>query len=204
VPAEKPRRGRSLRVDAPEWEPLLNFAPDHVGDFMWMYSIELRDGTRLQAYKHYWTRQYLHLAEDGRAFSYVGKERYREVSGSWILAMVLRQDLATMRDRYIVGQNVDPDEAIIRWARSATRHRVSRERSAYVIEHCGLRFRQKLGWGDLLRQEDRILFVGDNREGIALEVIALEQDQEMFTVIHGMALRDRYLGHYEEAKAWRR
>ncbi len=45
----------------PEWEPLRNFAPDHAVDFMWMYAAELTDGTRLQAYKHYWTREHLHL-----------------------------------------------------------------------------------------------------------------------------------------------
>ncbi|HET8813902.1 MAG TPA: hypothetical protein VFM51_02980 [Solirubrobacterales bacterium] len=47
-----------LPVDAPEWEPLLNLAPDHVVDFMWMGTIQLADGTRLQAYKHHWTRDY--------------------------------------------------------------------------------------------------------------------------------------------------
>jgi hypothetical protein len=49
-------RGRMLPVDVPEWEPLLNLAPDHIDDFMWMFSVELKDGTRLQAHKHCWTR----------------------------------------------------------------------------------------------------------------------------------------------------
>jgi len=43
-----------------------------------MYAAELTDGTRLQAYKHYWTRDYLHLDDEGRAFIYVGQERYEE------------------------------------------------------------------------------------------------------------------------------
>src|ERR1700748_126911 len=51
----RPMRGRNLRLDAPEWEPLLNLAPDHVVDFMWMGAIQLTDGTRIQAYKHCWT-----------------------------------------------------------------------------------------------------------------------------------------------------
>ncbi len=70
---QKPIRGKWLRVDAPEWEPLLNLARDHVVDFMWMGTVRLVDGTRLQVYKHYWTRRYLHLSEDDRAFVFVPK-----------------------------------------------------------------------------------------------------------------------------------
>ncbi|HMI82238.1 MAG TPA: hypothetical protein VK480_10660 [Solirubrobacterales bacterium] len=36
-----------LPVEAPEWE-LLNLSPDHVGDFMWMYAVQMADSTRLQ------------------------------------------------------------------------------------------------------------------------------------------------------------
>ena len=32
--------------------------------------VELDDGTVVNAYKHRWTRRYLHLSRDGRAFSY--------------------------------------------------------------------------------------------------------------------------------------
>jgi hypothetical protein len=82
-----------LSAREPEWEPLLNFAADHVVDFMWMYTVELTDGTRLQAYKHYWTRDYLHLDTEGRAFVYAGKERYEEVNPPWLLRLVLREEL---------------------------------------------------------------------------------------------------------------
>jgi hypothetical protein len=75
VPARRAIRGRTLKVDAPEWEPLLNLAPDHVVDFMWMGAVLLADGTRIHVYKHYWTRDYLHLADDGRAFVFVPKVR---------------------------------------------------------------------------------------------------------------------------------
>jgi len=92
-----------LSLRDPEWEPLLNFAPDHVVDFMWMYAVELTDGTRLQAYKHYWTRDYLHLDNEGRAFIYVGKERYEEVNPPWLLHEVLEEEFER---RYSVRQNV--------------------------------------------------------------------------------------------------
>lgn len=99
-----------LSAREPEWEPLLNFAPDHVVDFMWMYAVVLTDGTRLQAYKHYWTRNYLHLDDEGRAFVYVGKQRYEEVNPPWLLRCVLQEEL---EHRYSVRQNVWPDEPII-------------------------------------------------------------------------------------------
>lgn len=63
--------GRMLPIDTPTWQPLLDFAPEEIEDFMWMFDVELADGTRLHAYKHWWTRRYVHLADDGRAFYYV-------------------------------------------------------------------------------------------------------------------------------------
>ncbi|HET7507797.1 MAG TPA: hypothetical protein VFJ53_05510 [Solirubrobacterales bacterium] len=81
-----------LSVRDPEWEPLLNLAPDHVGDFMWMFTVLLTDGTRLQAYKHYWTRGYLHLDNEGRTFIYAGRDRYEEVDPHRSLRQVLQPD----------------------------------------------------------------------------------------------------------------
>lgn len=199
--SSKPIRGRTLRVDAPEWEPLLNLAPDHIHDFMWMETVQLVDGTRLQTYKHYWTRRYLHLSEDGRAFVFVPKTRYEEVNPPWLLMRVLRTELDSSL-RYSVRQNVWPEEARIDFTRSATRHRISRERSLHVIERCGIqlvdRYRNPTG-SDVDR---RVYFLGDDLEEVALEVVAVELDEEEFTVIHAMELRKRFRGLYEEARAW--
>ncbi|HEX5983278.1 MAG TPA: hypothetical protein VFY69_03640 [Solirubrobacterales bacterium] len=201
MPPPKPIRGRPLRVDAPEWEPLLNLAPDHVGDFMWMYTVQLTDGTRIQAYKHYWTRNYLHLSEDGRAFVFVPKTRYEEVNPPWLLMRVLGTELDPSL-RYSVRQNVWPEEAEIKFARSATKHRISRERSLYVIEHCGIQLVDRF-WNPVREDVDRrVYFLGDDLEEVALEVVAVELDEEEFTVIHAMELRNRFRGLYEEARAW--
>jgi hypothetical protein len=89
--------------------------PDHVGDFMWMGAIQLTDGTRLQAYKHYWTRRSLHLSEDGRAFVFVPKTRYEEVNPPWLLMRALRKELDPPL-RYSVRQNVWPDGVEIAFA----------------------------------------------------------------------------------------
>src|SRR6186713_620072 len=104
---------------------------------MWMGTVRLTDGTRLQMYKHYWTRGYLHLAEDGRAFVFVPKTRYEEVNPPWLLMRVLRKELEPQLG-YSVRQNVWPEEAQVRFARSATKHGISRQRSLHVIAHCGI------------------------------------------------------------------
>jgi hypothetical protein len=81
--------GEMLRSDTPEWKPLLDLAPDRIDDFMWMFEVELETGTRLHAYKHRWTRRYLHLACDGRAFAYCGDSRYREVGPRRMLQLAI-------------------------------------------------------------------------------------------------------------------
>jgi hypothetical protein len=203
VPPSKLKRGRYLRVDAPEWEPLLNFAPDHIGDFMWMGTIQLTDGTRLQAYKHYWTRRYLHLSEDGRTFVFVPKTRYEEVNPPWLLMRVLRKELDPSL-RYSVRQNVWPEEARFTFARSATKHRISRERSLYVIEHCGMQFVERRRNPANSGVDRRVAFFGDDLEGIALEVVAVEPEEDEFLVIHAMQLGDRHRGLYGEVRSWQR
>jgi hypothetical protein len=69
-----------------------------------------------------------------------------------------------------------------------------------VIEHSGLRFRipaaQDTG-------DDRLLYLGDDEEGVALEVMAVELEGGEFYAIHAMPMRKKYRTEYEEAKQWR-
>ena len=93
----------------------------------------------------------------------------------------------------------------LQWARAATKHRISRERSRHVIEHRGLRFEQDPPGDAPVSASPRLVFLGDDGEGVALEVMAVElQDGESLLVIHSMPLRDRYREQYEEAKKWQR
>jgi hypothetical protein len=92
----------------------------------------------------------------------------------------------------------------LKWARSATKHRISRERSHHVIEHCGLRFKQRPPASAPAGASSRLVFLGDDADGIALEVMAVELDDENLLVIHAMPLRDRYRKQYEEAMKWQR
>lgn len=173
MPSSKPVRGKILRVD----------------------------GTRLQMYKHYWTRNYLHLSEDGRAFVFVPKTRYEEVNPPWLLMRVLGSELDPTL-RYSVRQNVWPEEAQITFARSATKHRISRERSLYVIERCGLQLVNRYRKPLQSEVSHRVVFLGDDLEGVALEVMAVEEEEEEFVVIHAMNMRKRFRGFYEEARQW--
>jgi hypothetical protein len=92
----------------------------------------------------------------------------------------------------------------LKWARAATKHRMSRERSRYVIEHCGLRFEQDPPTDAPENASPRLVFLGDDEAGTALEVMAVELEDDSLLVIHAMPLRDRYRKQYEEARKWRR
>jgi hypothetical protein len=88
----------------------------------------------------------------------------------------------------------------LKWARAATKHRISRERSRHVIEHCGLRFEEKPPANAPAGASTRLVFLGDDAKGTALEVMAVELDDGSLLVIHAMPLRDRYRKQYEEVK----
>ena len=49
----------------------------------------------------------------------------------------------------------------------------------------------------------RLVFLGDDIDGVALEVMGVELEDSSLLVIHAMPLRDRYREQYEEAKKWR-
>lgn len=92
----------------------------------------------------------------------------------------------------------------LRWSRSATKHRISRERSRYVIEHCGLVFEQEPPADAQVGGQPRLVYLGDDAEEVPLEVMAVELEDSGLLVIHAMKLRERYRDYYEEAKQWRR
>ncbi len=91
----------------------------------------------------------------------------------------------------------------VRFARSATKHRVSKERIRYVIAHCGLVFEQPAPTSDADVLDARLVCLGDDPEGRAVEVIVVEGSKDELIVIHAMALREKYNDQYEEAKRWR-
>lgn len=82
----------------------------------------------------------------------------------------------------------------IEFAQSARRHRIGKARARHVVQHPRAQFVVP----DSNGRDDRILFLGDDQTGRALEVMAVELADERLYVIHAMDLRDKYRAAYEE------
>jgi len=101
--------GEITGADEPDWEPLIALmAPELVGSFMWMFPVTLADGTRLEAYKHRWTRRYLYLDADLRAWGYREDGRY---SLQRSVAAILELVLSPWWER----GHAEPDEVVLCW-----------------------------------------------------------------------------------------
>jgi hypothetical protein len=88
----------------------------------------------------------------------------------------------------------------VRFARSATKHRVSKESTRHVIAHYRVRFEEPPPAGSPASRSTRIVYLGENAHGQALEVMAVGGgDHGDQLVIHAMPLRERYRERYEEA-----
>lgn len=203
----RPIHGRMTRnFEHPDWGPLVELAPEHVDDFMWMFEAELENGVVLHAYKHWETRRYLHLDYAGRAFVYIWDEnlaadddgRYEEVDPEWLLKLVLEPG----RGATFVRRNVLSDYDRLRWARSASKHRVSRRSVRSVLGRCRLCFTEPPPAEAPEDADRRLVFLGDDERGRALEVMGVRHGDEDLMVIHAMELRDRHRLDYEEAKRW--
>jgi hypothetical protein len=86
--------GQSTSGDTPDWVPLENLALEHCCDFMWMFTVEAEHGRRIQAYKHIWTRRYIHLDGTGAAFVFRRDGRYQQVDALWLIDLVLERSAA--------------------------------------------------------------------------------------------------------------
>jgi hypothetical protein len=180
---------------------LVEILPEDIDDFMWMGEVVLTDGTQIQLYKHYWTRRYLCLDLGGRSFINPDKDRWEEAEDpEWVLRVVLRFG-ETRGD--IVRRNEWIDCEKIGWARAATKHRISRQRSPHVVRHAGICLRDAEHsdeWG----VDPRFLFLGPDPEMCPLEVIAVAPEDGSLVIIHAMPLRERWQGWYLEASKWRK
>ena len=90
----------------------------------------------------------------------------------------------------------------IKSARSAGKHRVARARILHVIQHSHLRFEQPPPSGAPAGLTTRLVYLGDDAAGNALEVMAVELRGGDLLVIHAMPLREKYRAHYEGTKQW--
>lgn len=163
---------------------------------MWMFRDFLEGGAVVEAYKHSWTRQYLHLDSSGRAYEFVGSG-YEEVDPEELLERALR-DCGSRAS--IVRHNEWVSGKRITWARSATRHRIPRARTLYALQQAGVCFQDGTG----RKGRPRLYFFGDDEDEQPLEVVAIEREDGGLLVIHSMPLRERFEERYTEALRWRK
>ncbi|MFZ1925310.1 MAG: hypothetical protein WAU42_04105 [Solirubrobacteraceae bacterium] len=89
----------------------------------------------------------------------------------------------------------------MRFARSATRHRISKDRIRHVIATYRVRFDEPPPDTEGARtRSTRIVYLGDDDQGCALEVMAVEGEHGELLVIHAMELRDKYRKRYEDRR----
>lgn len=170
---------------------------------MWMGEVILSDGTQIQLYKHYWSRRYLCLDLGGRTFVNPGNDRWEEAEDpEWMLQVVFAGRESRAR---IVRQNEWLESEDIHWARSATKHRISRPQSLHVIRHAGICF-EEVEWPrrEWEPPDARLAFLGDDESGQELEVIAVSPKGGGLLVIHAMPMREKYGPDYAEALGWRK
>ena len=91
------------------------------------------------------------------------------------------------------------DSRQVTFARSASRHRISKGRIRHVIANYRVRFEQPPpeAEGSGVRSM-RFVYLGEDECGRTLEVMAVEGEHEELLVIHAMELREKYRRHYEE------
>ncbi len=86
----------------------------------------------------------------------------------------------------------------MRWANSAFKQGIPGERSGYVVDTCPIADTVQLESNPSV---DGHLHLGDDPQGMALEVIAIpiqtEDGEEDHLIIHAMRLRGRYRDRYE-------
>jgi hypothetical protein len=90
------------------------------------------------------------------------------------------------------------EEPNVRFARSAGKHRISKDSSRHVIAHHRVRFEQPPRRGSPASRSIRIVYLGEDMYGRPLEVMAVERHSGELLVIHAMLLREKYRKGYEE------
>jgi len=91
---------------------------------------------------------------------------------------------------------------MLTFAKSATKHGISHARAAYIIEHCGLVLPQPPPKDDPDDHDERLVFLGDDRNGLALEVIGIELADRDMLVIHAQRLREKNRVAYNRVRGY--
>jgi hypothetical protein len=80
-------------------------------------------------------------------------------------------------------------------------HRISKDRIRHVIANHRVRFEEPPPDTQSARaRSTRIVYLGGNAHGRALEIMAVEGKQGELLVIHAMELRNKYRKRYEDRR----
>jgi hypothetical protein len=85
----------------------------------------------------------------------------------------------------------------IEFAHSTTRHKIDDRRSQFVVEHAIGTYPVPASI-DHLWTPERLLFIGDDKHGVPLEVIGIELDDGDLMIIDAQKLRPNYKKLYEQ------
>lgn len=86
----------------------------------------------------------------------------------------------------------------IRFARSATRHRITKDSIRHVIASYRVRMEEPPPAGGPASLSVRLLYLGVDANGRELEVMAISLESGEQLVIHAMPMRAKYRRRYEE------
>jgi hypothetical protein len=93
-----------------------------------------------------------------------------------------------------------PSNVAVRFARSATRHRVPKDSIRHVIANYSVRFEEPPPGAQPGARTVRLVHLGKDRKGQVLEVMVIKLANQDLLVIHAMPLRAKYMQRYEEAE----
>ena len=138
----------------------------------------------------------------------VGREDRAQVrlGGRWVTLqntdglLLTAYHIGNASDAVDVGRYVrhnEVHELAVRFTASASRHGISNERAGYVVDDCPVPV-----YAPASGQRDAALFLGPDRDGVPLEVLAVELAESDLLVVHAMRLRRRYLDEYRMVMRW--
>jgi hypothetical protein len=97
-------------------------------------------------------------------------------------------------------KNAKIEHIEVRFARSATRHRITKDSIRHVIARYRVRIEESPPAGGPASLSARLLYLGEDAKGQELEVMAVLLESGQQLVIHAMPMRAKYRRRYEEVE----